>query len=44
MNNDYDYLTSDNIGRTVEVRENTFTVRRTTIFGDGSRQSATTLW
>ena len=38
-----DYLTNDTIGRTVEVRERTFTQELTTIYGDGSRVTITTL-
>ncbi len=39
----YDYLTSDHIGRDVEVRSTIFTTERTTIYGGGSRETTTTL-
>jgi hypothetical protein len=41
MNNDYDYIASDHIGRTVEIRENIFTSQHTTVLGDGTRSTTT---
>lgn len=42
--NDYDYLSADHIGRTVEVRERTFRQELTTIYGDGTRETTTKWW
>lgn len=41
---DFDYTTNDHIGRRVEIRDYTFAQCHTTIYGDGSRSSVTSLW